>query len=116
MLTATALLVYLVMPNQLMTPAGGSAAAVSGAVAPGAVLSDLAHTGCGQPVCLSDDVTMPPRNTLQEHAPLGDRNVDWVTSTVPVHLTQVAPPGRPMATGAGDALRPTLSHLQILRC
>lgn len=48
-LMATALLVYLVMPNQLMAPPGGSPSSGRPAVTRATVLSDLAHDDSGRP-------------------------------------------------------------------
>ncbi|MFE9890440.1 hypothetical protein [Streptomyces scopuliridis] len=116
-LMATALLVYLVMPNQLMAPAESPMPTVAAASPqPEMLLVDLAHDDSGNPTCASDDVTMLSRSTLQEHPAADEHIVPWAPRAAVLGRAGVAPPNAGTGNGARDALRPSLSALQVLRC
>ncbi|MCX5097648.1 hypothetical protein OOK36_55430 [Streptomyces sp. NBC_00365] len=115
-LLATALIAYLVMPNDLAVPAHAAPTSSWGAgVRSGPVLSDLVHDDSGRPVAFSDEVTMPPRDLPQGHPPSADREPIW-DSLAPALGRRGSAGSGTVSGGALAALRPRLDDLQILRC
>jgi hypothetical protein len=105
---ATALLVYLVLPNQFL--AAGDRATVlheSGTSPEHAYVSDLAFGEPGEPVLASDEVATAPRGTSQAHP----------STTVHASSDPAGPLDARLATvRAHGYLRPDLNALQTLRC
>lgn len=108
-LMATALLVYLVMPNQ--------AAPVPGAAAPGGnfavLLADLAQVqdGLGRGEVTSDEVTVPPRSSSQEHPPADQELLTAARTDLLVRDAAMV-----RGSACGDAALPVRDRLEILRC
>lgn len=110
-LTVTALLVYLVMPNALTAPPQTSSSAADSA---GPGRSDLAGHGPTQPLVTSDEVTMPPRTMSQPSS----ADHDALASSIVLPACHAARHDSVRATDCGALIgvRPTLSALQVLRC
>ncbi|MFC4054111.1 hypothetical protein ACFOY4_30840 [Actinomadura syzygii] len=118
LLLAIALLMYLVLPNQLATsPGRAHSATTSQAASPASAIAEIEVAGGApeRPVASFDDVTMPPRGLVHEHPP-ADRDVPWVTSAALPGLSRTAPSGRLVCASARAVARPTLTLLQVLRC
>ncbi|MFC5752921.1 hypothetical protein [Actinomadura rugatobispora] len=112
---AAALLVYLVMPNGLLSrQAGETPSTVSSS---GGTSSAGALERPGPEEMTSDEVTMPPRDTLPDLSPVFAWDVPWLAAPAWTVPSERGPPGGRSGTWNRLAvLQPALSLLRVLRC
>ncbi|GAA2388874.1 hypothetical protein [Dactylosporangium salmoneum] len=111
---AAALIVYLVMPDQI----DATAVVHAGNPGPGATsVIDPTHDGSGQLVLCSDQLTTPPRATCRSLPAAADRDIPLASGAVSPNLGADQPPGWQLVNPiALAALRSAHTALQVLRC